>query len=72
MRLLDQWEVRSGKAKITWAAELVAMLNRSNEKIEEDQIPMCFLKNSPACFFEGFATCQSVGIAVLIGSKAIN
>lgn len=62
VRFLDQWEIRSGEAKIAWAAELVAMLNRSNERIEEHQIPMCFLKNSPACYFEGFPTCQSLGM----------
>ncbi len=62
VKLYDHWEIRSGDAKIAWAAELLAVLNQSNEKIKDEQIPTCFLKNSPACVFENCPTCLSLGM----------
>jgi hypothetical protein len=61
VKLYDHWEIRSGEAKIAWAAELLAVLNQSNQE-KEEQIPTSFLKNSPACVFENYPTCRSLGV----------
>jgi len=58
----DHSEVRRGQPKIAWAAELLALLNQSNGDIKDEQIPTCFLKNSPACVFENYPTCRSLGV----------
>ena len=62
LKLYEHWEIRSGEAKIAWAAELLAVLNQSNGDIKDEQIPTCFLKNSPACVFENYPTCRSLGV----------